>query len=123
VLRATLFILLVCFINIVSSAELKGTVCLGKNLAKSLSEHSDRLYLKIDNSEKFTFERPYSGPTVVMDNLALNKDYMVYVYFDDEIVQSWELNFSKLQTESVLIWRAAGSWRMESNQASSCKKK
>jgi hypothetical protein len=121
--RATLFIIIVCFINIVSSAESQGTVCLGKNLAKSLSEHSDRLYLKIDDSQKIRFERPYSGPTVVIDNLDLSSDHMVYVYFDDKVVQSWKLDFNKLKTESVLIWRASGSWRMEPYQATSCRQK
>ena len=120
-LRAVLFVMLMSFSSAGLSAESTGAVCLGKNLAKSLDEHSDRLYIKINDSQIIRFESPYSGPTVVMDNMDLNSDHRVYVYFDDEVVQSWKLNFAKLHTESVLIWRASGSWRMEPNQVTSCK--
>ncbi len=120
-LRAALLVMLVSCINVTASAESQGTVCLGKNLAKTMSEHSDRLYLKIDDSQNIVFARPYDGPIVVVQGLDLSKEHMVYVYFDNQIVQSWRLNFSKLKTDSVLIWRAAGSWRMEPNVASSCK--
>ncbi len=88
-----------------------GKVFFGKNLAKPASEYTDRLYLKINDSEKLYFNRKHDGP--VLENLDLNKDHMVKVYFDDEIGSSWILNFSKLKTKSVIIWRSAGSWRME----------
>lgn len=88
-----------------------GKVFFGKNLAKPASEHTDRLYLKINDSEKLYFNRKYEGP--VLENLDLNKNHIVKVYFDDEIGRSWVLNFSKLKTKSVIIWRSAGSWRME----------
>ncbi len=120
-LRAALLLIFVSSINVASSTELQGTVCLGKNLAKTMSEHSDRLYLKIDDSQNIVFAHPYDGPIVVMQGLDLSKEHMVYVYFDDQIAQSWRLNFSKLKTDSVLIWRAAGSWRMEPNEVSACK--
>ena len=96
-----------------------GKVCFGKNLAKPISEHTDRLYLKIDDSHKLFFNRPIEGP--VLGNLELNKDHIVKVYFDEQIVQSWKLNFSKLQTHSVIIWRSAGSWRMEPVEELNCK--
>jgi hypothetical protein len=88
-----------------------GKVYFGKNLAKPASEYTDRLYLKIDDSEKLYFNRKHKGP--VLENLDLNKDHIVKVYFDDKIGRSWKLNFSKLKTKSVVIWRSAGSWRME----------
>jgi len=88
-----------------------GKVYFGKNLAKPASEYTDRLYLKIDDSEKLYFNRKYEGP--VLENLDLNKDHIVKVYFDDEIGRSWILNFSKIKTKSVVIWRSAGAWRME----------
>ena len=43
------------------------------------------------------------------------------VYFDDELTDSWVLNFSKLDAQAVTIWRSAGSWRMEIPEASRCK--
>lgn len=119
--RILLLIILVTSTKIALSNEQKGTVCLGENLAKPAIEHSDRLFLKIDNSPNIYFEYPYIGPGAVLINLDLNKDHKVYVYFDNQVVESWKLNFSKLETDSVLIWRASGSWRMEPNEASSCK--
>jgi hypothetical protein len=110
VLKLAVLILLL-FSTSVFANENTGSVYFGKNLAKPLDEHTDKLYLKIDNSEKLYFNRKHDGP--VLENLDLNKDHAVNVYFDDKVVQSWILNYSKLNTHAVLIWRSAGSWRME----------
>lgn len=116
---------LLCFVmacaNSVSANDITGIVCLGKNLALPYEEHTDRLYLRIDDSAPIHFLRPYSGPRVVARNLDFRKDHLVKVYFDGQVAQSWKLNFSELRTNSVLVWRAPGSWRMESNDVSSCK--
>ena len=119
-LKISLLIFLMSLTTFSFSDDRKGTVCLGKNLAKPLSEHSNRLYLTVNNSKKIYFLRPYRGPKMVFNNLDLSKVHTINIYFDDKITQSWKLNFSKLKTNSVLIWRAPGSWRMESNEASSC---
>ncbi len=95
-----------------------GRVCFGKNLAKVYSEHTDKLYLKIDDSKKLFFNRPHDGP--VLDNLDIDQDHMVKVYFEDRLASSWQLNFSRLNTKSVIIWRSAGSWRMEPVDESRC---
>ena len=88
-----------------------GNVFFGINLAKALIEHTDSIYLKINDSKKLYFNKNYQGP--VLENLDLNKDHIVRVYFGEKIAQSWILNFSKLQTQSVVIWRSAGAWRMD----------
>ena len=88
-----------------------GKVFFGKNLAKPLIEHSDLIYLRINGSEKLYFNRKYEGP--VIEDLDFKKDHIVTVYFGDKTAQSWILNFSKLKTQSVVIWRSSGSWRME----------
>lgn len=87
--------------------ETLGKICFGKNLAKPQSEHTDRLYLKINDSKILFFIRPYEG--AVLKELNTSKDYKVQVYFDDQLVQSWILNFSKLNTQTVVIWRSTGS--------------
>lgn len=120
-LRILTLIFLVIFADIALASELKGTVCLGENLAKPASEHSERLYLKIGNLPNIHFVRPYRGPKIVARNLDIRESHIVKVYFGNKVVKSWALNFSKLKTNSVLIWRATGSWRMEPNNASSCK--
>jgi hypothetical protein len=123
VLRVLLLIIMVQVLgfDIALSSELKGTICLGKNLAKTASEHSDRLYLKVNNSLNIYFVVPYIEPKIIAQNLDVQRDHTVKVYFDNRVVQSWKLNFFKKKANSVLIWRAAGSWRMEPNDASSCK--
>lgn len=113
--------LLASLATTVSSNETKGTVCLGKNLALPDEEHSDRLYLRVDDSPRLYFVRPYRGPRVVARNLDVHKEHSVRVYFDHQEVQSWKLNFTILNTDSVLVWRSSGAWRMEPNDASSCK--
>jgi hypothetical protein len=114
-------LLLLCVLSstAVAANSQTGTVCFGNNLAIPASEHTDRLYLKIDDSEKLYFNRPQNGP--VLANLDINKMHMVKVYFDDQLGKSWTFNYSKLNTQSVIIWRAAGSWRMEPSKASECK--
>ena len=96
-----------------------GKVCFGKNIAKPASEYSDRLYIKIDDSKKIFFNRDYNGP--VISDLDLKSDHIVKVYFDDKIGMSWKLNFQKLNTKSVVIWRSTGSWRMEPVNGEACK--
>ena len=106
--------MLLIFSTSVIANDNVGKVFFGENLAIPLSEHTDRLYIKINDSEKLYFNRKHEGP--VLENLDLSKDHMVKVYFDDKIAQSWILNFSKLKTQSVIIWRSAGSWRMDPSE-------
>ena len=109
-------LLILLFSTSVFADENGGKVFFGENLAKPYSEHTDRIYLKIDDSEKLYFNRKQEGP--VLENLSLNKDHMVKVYFDDKLARSWILNFSKLKTKSVVIWRSAGAWRMDALEES-----
>ena len=117
-MKHLIFVLLI-FSTSVSANDNVGKVCFGNNLAKPSSEHTDRLYLKINDSEKLYFNRLHKGP--VLENLDLNIDHIVKVYFDDQIVISWILSYSKLKTQSVIIWRYAGSWRMEPVEETKCK--
>lgn len=116
----SLCILLLVFPAEIFAGNSAGSVCFGENLAKPFEEHSDRLYLKIDDSSPLYFNRPQTGP--VLNNLDLNVTHQVKVYFDDKLVSSWKLDFKELNTRSVLIWRAAGSWRMEPVEESVCGK-
>lgn len=116
---SAMFLLLWLFSISAVANDKVGKVCFGKNLGKPHREHTDRLYLQIDDSEKLYFNRPHDGP--VLSNLDTNIDHVVKVYFDGNIGKSWILNFSKLNTQSVIIWRSAGSWRMESTDESMCK--
>lgn len=113
-------ILLLVFLIAASAAanDRLGQVCFGDNLAKPFSEHTDRLYLTIDDSEKRYFNRTHAGP--VADHLDLQRDHLIQVYFDDRIVASWILNFTKLNTQSVVIWRSSGAWHMDSAEAPRC---
>jgi hypothetical protein len=119
--RALLVLFVLTLTSVSSADDALGTVCLGKNLAKPLVEHSDRLYLRIDDSEKRFFDESSDLPRIISDGLDIRADHIVRVYFDDRVVESWRLNFSLLRTNSVLIWRAAGSWRMEPFDAALCR--
>lgn len=101
--------------------ELAGAVCLGENLSVVASEHSDRLYLTVGNSEKIYFKQPAQPPRLVLKSLPLDQDLMVKVYFDDRVVSSWPLNYSKIDAGTVIIWRAKGSWRMDPIDISQCR--
>lgn len=97
----------------VSANDTVGEVRFGGNLAKPWNEHSDKLYLIIGNSERLYFNRLKNSS--VLSSLDTQVDHVVKVYFDSQLAESWILNFSALKTRCVVIWRSAGSWRMESN--------
>jgi hypothetical protein len=104
----------------VAADEATGYVCLGKNHAKTGRERTRRLYLTIDDSERLFFDPPGSKARIVVDNLTLDADHWVRVYFDGEVVRSWRLNFSALGARGALIWRSSGAWRMEPTSAGTC---
>ena len=114
---------LLLFTFAASSNELGGAVCLGPNLSKVAAEHSDQLYLTVSDSANIYFERPYTGPSLVVTGLDMSSTHLIKVYFGGKLAESWMLNFHMLKTSSVLIWREAGAWRMEPNQAGSCKQR
>lgn len=98
-----------------------GSVCLGKNLSVVWDEHTERLHITIGDSPKIYFNIPRNSPRIVAKDLDKNANHTVKVYFDGHVVQSWNLNFSNLETDNVLIWRARGAWRMEPMQNRDCK--
>lgn len=101
-------------------AEQEGVICLGKNLAVPASEHSQRLFLTIDDSDKIYFIRPYVAPRVVAKGLDLKEDHSVKVYFGEKLVQSWVVNFSKSKSAAFNVWRAPGAWRTDPIDPSVC---
>lgn len=106
-----LLIMFLVFATSVGASPNTGSVYLGKNLSKSLSEHTDRLYITIDNSPQIYFNTSSTEP--VMENLNLDQNHIVRIFFDDQQVESWIFNFSQLNTKAIIIWRSAGAWRME----------
>lgn len=95
-------------------------VCLGKNLSVALSEHSDRLYLRIGDSPRIYFYKPEKPPRIVAKGLDPDKRYLVRVYYDDRVVVSWYLDFRKLDAKMATIWRSPGAWRMDAGKSGKC---
>ena len=104
-----------------SAEEAGGIICLGNNLAKVADENSRRLHLQVDDSSNIYFTKPYNGPTLVEKGMSVTSDHTIKVFFDGDVVQSWTLNFERLNTNSVVVWRSAGAWRMDAIDASLCK--
>jgi hypothetical protein len=115
------FLLLLLFISpTIFAHSTKGTMCLDRNLAKPFEEKTNRLYLKINDSEKIYFIRPYIGPRIIATNLDLELDHSVKVYFDDQVVVSWKVNFTKLDTTGINIWRSGGAWHADPIDPQKC---
>jgi hypothetical protein len=108
-------------------AEDGGSVCLGPFLGKAASEYepSTQPYVTIGDSGPFHFEqRPGNqSPVLIIEGLALEKTHTVKVHFKGKIVESWGLNFEKVGSNSVRIWRSAGAWRMDPIKDSACTRK
>jgi len=90
-----------------------GKICFGKNLGKVSSEYSDLLHIQIDQLEMVAFNQKLKRPFLAISGLDLNKTHRVKIYFEDKVGMSWPLNFNKINATTLLVWRAAGSWRME----------
>jgi hypothetical protein len=97
-----------------------GEVCLGNNLSKVAEEHTHLLQVQVDDLPPAYFARPYLGPTKIANDLNETITHSIKVYFNGKVVKSWLLDFNSFATGSVLIWRSAGSWRMDSNEAGKC---
>jgi hypothetical protein len=116
-----LLIFIVFFSYSVFAQEKMGTICLGKNLAFPADEHTNRLYLTIDNSEKIYFIYPYAGPRIISENLNLVNDHYIKVYFDGAVAQSWKVNFTKSKTIGFIVHRTPGAWHSEPIDPLQCK--
>ena len=114
----TILGLLLLSLSSVVAAGNTGTVCFGKNYAKPYSEHTERVYIRINNSKKLYFNTLHSG--AVLRGLDTNIDHIVSVYFDEKLSESWTLNFLARNTQSVVIYRNAAGWRTASVDNSTC---
>jgi hypothetical protein len=97
-----------------------GEVCLGNNLSKIADEHTHLLQIQVDDLPPAYFARPYLGPKQIAKNLNETKTHSIKVYFNGNVVKSWSLEFNSFTSGSVLIWRSAGSWRMDLNEVGKC---
>lgn len=111
-------ILFICLL--MSSSTFAGEVCLGKNLSKIADEHTKKLNVQVNDLAPAHFEHPYIKPKSIASNLNDEQIHQIKVYFDGERVTSWNLDLLQYPTRSVIIWRAAGSWRMEQNESKKC---
>ena len=100
--------------------ENTGFVCFGQNLAKISSEHTNRLYLRIDESDKLFFNDPNLRGKTIVRGLDLKSEHRVKVFFDDTLAHSFNFNFSELGSTGVEIWRSAGAWRTKPVKGGQC---
>ena len=119
----------ICFIAILymaippfSLAEDKGSVCLGPFLSIILYQPSNRPYLTIGDYGPFHFEQSSQPCRLVAGGLDLKKVYKVRVHFEGKVVTSWNLNFEKMGSNMVYIWRDKGAWRMEPIRNGKCER-
>ena len=101
-------------------AEDKGSVCLGPFLSVVWYESSTRPYLTIGDYGPFHFYQENQQSRLVAEDLDLNRTYKVKVHFGGRVVRSWNLNYDKIGSDRVCIWRDKGAWRMEPIENSKC---
>lgn len=102
------------------SAAGQGSVCLGRNLSVVLSEHSERLHIKVGDSPPIYFYKPQPPPRIVVRGLDTNQRHLVEIYFDGKVVQSWQLDFKEMESNMVNLWRAKGAWKMVPSLSERC---
>ncbi len=94
------------------------SVCLGRYLSKVNDAH--RVSLKIGDSKKIYFNKPQKPPKIVVEKLDMNEKHQVRVFYDDQVVSSWYIDFKNLNCKMVCIWRSAGAWRMDPILSNKC---
>ncbi|HPF73876.1 MAG TPA: hypothetical protein PLX09_09780 [Xanthomonadaceae bacterium] len=99
-----------------------GVVCLGKNLSKLLDEHGERLQLQVDDRQSFAFNNSFDPPREVVNDLRLDATHVFKVFFDGELVRSWQFDFRSQESHAVHVWRSPGAWRMEPIAPEACAK-
>lgn len=115
-MKTAIFVFFVFFSSLTYGAS--GKICFGKNYSKIAGEHGNSVYLKIDKSDEIYFNVNYAGPATA--GLDLNLEHNIEIYYEGMLVKSWQLNFSKLGQNQVVIWRSAGSWRMKPVDVGEC---
>ncbi len=99
-----------------------GSVCLGPNLIKVREDPALGPFIIIDH-ESPVFAGPSSNndlPRVIAKELDLNVRHEVKIMFEGKVADSWAIDFRKLGSSMVVIWRATGAWRMEPSKTGQC---
>jgi hypothetical protein len=113
-------IIIIFILPFFANAAEKGSVYLGPFLSVIWYEPSKKPYLTIGEFGPFKFENDGQISKLIIDDLDLGQIYKVKVHYDKKVVESWDLNFDKIKSDIVCIWRAKGSWRMEPYEKSRC---
>lgn len=93
-----------------------GAVCVGFDFSKALPDTD--LYIKIGSLEKKLYSNS-SGKTIY-DQLDLKTTHYVQVLKGDDPFKTFSLDFKKLKTNFVIIWKAPGEWRMTPLKKGKC---
>jgi hypothetical protein len=95
------------------------SVCLGPYLSIVLNDEQ-HVSLTIGDSKRIYIKSRDDLPKIVAENLDSTMRYRVRIYYDNKVVESWHIDFKKLQCKMVRIWRSAGAWRMEPVPSNTC---
>lgn len=112
-MRVALILSIFLLTTTANAGEYLGRVCFGENLAKPIVEHGPDLLIQIDEMEPIQFNQNRNVPFEVVYWLNLTKPHQVKVYFGGEVVAVLNWHYVELGTDTVIIWRSAGSWEIK----------
>lgn len=95
----------------------KGAICLGPDLSPA-PRPKQSVFVQIEGRQSIDFyEKMYK---IAYDDLDLNKVYIIKWVYQGKPFVSWKVDFRKLNTNMVMVWKAYGTWKMEAIDDGRC---
>jgi len=84
-----------------------GSIIIGQDLSKVLTKNP--LMIEIEGFGSRSI--PRKGEKIIT-GLNLNKIYHIKVNYEEKVIKDWTINFSKLKTRRIKIYKSPGYWRL-----------
>ena len=92
-----------------------GAICLGPDLSMAGVDYD--IFISVDwKKKKFSGEQGH----IAFDDLELNKKHIVRLFKGNKQFQSFKIDFRKLKSNFVVVWKAAGYWKSMSVGGEKC---
>ena len=101
------FVLIAAELQSHSKSMNSGAICLGPDL--SMIQPDSDIFISLDNSKKELFSD--SRGKIPFKDLNLKKKHLIRLFKGDLQFTSFNVDFKKLKTNFVIVWKASGYWK------------
>lgn len=91
-----------------AASEVQGAICIGPDHSKARS--TEEIFVKVDGAEKKSYSK--SEGLILFKDLDLDKIHTVHLLVGNKSFLTLAVDFKKLKTNFVILWKAAGAWKL-----------